>query len=306
MAPTTIDSARSHPRRRRHRRRNPGRPAARPHRDPPLRRHGVQVAGALRAPRGRLRRPRPRRVRAGAAPDAYGYDALADDLEAVLDELGDRARGARRRVDGRAHDRRAWRSRAPTASRRPCSSPRRSSPGRDEGWPAGTASPRACARTGSRGSSRRTTSPRIPETWHDTVLRVIRQRLEQHEHLDAVADALQAVPRSQPFGSLDDLGRIALPVDRGRQRRRGRPRASLRRRRALGRGARRRAAAHGGAREVAARLAGRPALQAHRRSRGFRPARCVAFRHVASRTLLGGVQNGASEGSRRSPFRGRS
>jgi hypothetical protein len=33
-----------------------------------------------------------------------------------------------------------------------------------------------------------------------------------HEHLDAVADALRAVPRSRPFTDLDDLGAIAVPT----------------------------------------------------------------------------------------------
>ena len=45
-----------------------------------------------------------------------------------------------------------------------------------------------------------------------TVLTVTRQRLEQHEHPDALADALSAVPRSQPFGSLAELGAITVPA----------------------------------------------------------------------------------------------
>ena len=52
---------------------------------------GSQGARARRAPRGRLRRARPRAARE-PAPDAYGYDALAADLLAVLDDRGiDRA-----------------------------------------------------------------------------------------------------------------------------------------------------------------------------------------------------------------------
>jgi pimeloyl-ACP methyl ester carboxylesterase len=52
----------------------------------------------------------------------------------------------------------------------------------------------------------------IPERWRESVLRAARQRLEQHEHLDAVADALEAVPRSRPFEGLDELGAIAAPT----------------------------------------------------------------------------------------------
>jgi pimeloyl-ACP methyl ester carboxylesterase len=55
-------------------------------------------------------------------------------------------------------------------------------------------------------------TPRVPEAWRDTVVQVIRQRLAQHEHPLAVADALQAVPRSRPFGSVSDLAAISAPV----------------------------------------------------------------------------------------------
>ena len=52
----------------------------------------------------------------------------------------------------------------------------------------------------------------VPERWRETVIKVIRQRLAQHEHLDAVADALRAVPRSRPFGAVADLAAIAVPT----------------------------------------------------------------------------------------------
>lgn len=52
----------------------------------------------------------------------------------------------------------------------------------------------------------------VPEAWQDTVRTVLRQRMGQHEHLGAVADALQAVPRSQPFASLEELHAIAVPT----------------------------------------------------------------------------------------------
>ena len=51
-----------------------------------------------------------------------------------------------------------------------------------------------------------------PEKWKDTLKTVLRQRLSAHEHQDAVADALHAVPRSRPFASRDDLTRIAAPT----------------------------------------------------------------------------------------------
>ena len=54
--------------------------------------------------------------------------------------------------------------------------------------------------------------PDIPESWHETVVKVTRQRLSHHEHPEAVADALRAVPRSRPFDAIDQLGAISVPV----------------------------------------------------------------------------------------------
>ncbi len=54
--------------------------------------------------------------------------------------------------------------------------------------------------------------PRVPPAWRETVIKVIRQRLALHEHPEAVADALHAVPRSRPFADVDQLGAIAMPT----------------------------------------------------------------------------------------------
>jgi len=47
-----------------------------------------------------------------------------------------------------------------------------------------------------------------PAAWRATIETVLRQRLSQHEHPGAVADALRAVPRSRPFKRLEDLGAL--------------------------------------------------------------------------------------------------
>jgi len=52
----------------------------------------------------------------------------------------------------------------------------------------------------------------VPQRWRETVATVLRQRLSAHEHPLALADALEAVPRSAPFDSLEQLAGIALPV----------------------------------------------------------------------------------------------
>jgi pimeloyl-ACP methyl ester carboxylesterase len=54
--------------------------------------------------------------------------------------------------------------------------------------------------------------PQVPEQWRDTVAKVLRQRLSAHEHPQAVADALSAVPRSRPFEAWSDLHALDLPV----------------------------------------------------------------------------------------------
>ena len=55
-------------------------------------------------------------------------------------------------------------------------------------------------------------TPDVPEKWHETIDRVLHQRLSAHEHPDALADALQAVPRSRPFERWEDLAAIDAPA----------------------------------------------------------------------------------------------
>jgi pimeloyl-ACP methyl ester carboxylesterase len=54
--------------------------------------------------------------------------------------------------------------------------------------------------------------PGVPEALRETVLTVTRQRLALHDHPEAVADALRAVPRSRPFGEVDELAALTMPV----------------------------------------------------------------------------------------------
>ena len=144
-------------------------------------------------------------------PEAYGYDLLAEDLEAVLDELG-LERPVLAGASMGAH----------TIARLAISRPDRVAgaafitpayePGRDEGVVGWDRLADGLRDGGIEGFVAAYDLTRMPETWHETVLRVIRQRLEQHQNLDAVSDALRAVPRSRPFESFDDLGRIRCPA----------------------------------------------------------------------------------------------
>lgn len=54
--------------------------------------------------------------------------------------------------------------------------------------------------------------PGVPDAMRDTVVTVLRQRLSRHEHPEAVADALEQVPRSAPFADTADLREIAAPT----------------------------------------------------------------------------------------------
>ena len=102
--------------------------------------------------------------------------------------------------------------------------------------------------------------PRVPERWRETVVKVIRQRLSAHEHLDAVADALHVVPALAPVRVGRGPGRdLGADGDR-RLRRRRRPRASAGDRGGLRRGDPGRAAGDRRAGQVAGRVAGQPAL----------------------------------------------
>jgi len=155
--------------------------------------------------------------RSSSAPsrDAYAYSDLADDLIAVLDDRGiDRAvlagasMGAHtllrvallapERVSGLVVITPAY------------SGPDAMRPERIERWDALAAGLRS---GGVEGFVEAYGEPRVgSERLARTVLTVIRQRLSEHEHPDALADALQAVPRSMPFGEVDELAAISVPV----------------------------------------------------------------------------------------------
>ena len=169
--------------------------------------------------------------RSSPAPQrtAYGYEDLQDDLEAS-------ARRARR-SNARCSPVRRWARTRCCGSR--CTRPERvaglvvitpaydpstnDDPRRLAHWDAlADGLERGASRASSRPTARRASGP-----WQETVLKVLRQRLSLHEHPEAVADALRAVPRSHPFGTVAELGAIA-PGRGRRQRRRARSWASAR------------------------------------------------------------------------------
>jgi pimeloyl-ACP methyl ester carboxylesterase len=53
---------------------------------------------------------------------------------------------------------------------------------------------------------------KVPDAMRTTIETVLRQRLAGHAHPLAVADALEAVPRSHPFERIDELSTLSVPT----------------------------------------------------------------------------------------------
>jgi 3-oxoadipate enol-lactonase len=149
--------------------------------------------------------------KSGPGPE-YTYAALADDLLAVLDDRGiDRAvlagasMGAHTLVRfALEHPERAAALIAITPAFDPDVN--------DRDWARWAALARGLREGGVDGFVAAYGEPRVPERFRDGVKLVLRQRLSAHEHPEAVADALEQVPRSHAFESWPDLDRLDLPV----------------------------------------------------------------------------------------------
>lgn len=143
--------------------------------------------------------------------DDYAYDRLAADLLAVLDDRGiDKATLAGASMG--AH----------TITRFALLHPERVaglvimtpaySPDRDPGLDRWDRLANGLRTGGVQGFVEAYGTPKVPEKWHDTIFRVLHQRLAAHAHPDALADALSAVPRSRPFETWDELAAIEAPT----------------------------------------------------------------------------------------------
>ena len=148
------------------------------------------------------------------APDAYGYDALAADLAAVLDALAlDRAVLAGTSMGSH------------TILRLALEQPERVAglvaitPAYD---PVELDDERRLARydaladglrrDGVEGYLAAYDVGRLPAAWRESIAAFVRRSVGSHEHPDAVADALRAVPRSRPFEDLHALERVECPT----------------------------------------------------------------------------------------------
>jgi pimeloyl-ACP methyl ester carboxylesterase len=154
--------------------------------------------------------------RSTAAPDpgAYGYERLALDLEAVLDALGSE-RAVLAGASMGAHTALCFALGHPERVAglgliTPSFDPSRSLSGPVlAGW---DALARGLREGGVEGFVEAYDFSEVPAEWRDTVEKVLRQRLAGHEHPAAVADALEAVPRSRPFQAIAELASIEAPT----------------------------------------------------------------------------------------------
>lgn len=144
-------------------------------------------------------------------PGAYGYDELAGDLLAVLDGLGI-GRATLAGASMGAHTIAAFALRHPERVAAACLVTPAFLPGRDPGLAQWDKLADGLREGGVDGFVAAYPFEHVPEAWRDTVEKVVRQRLAAHLHPEAVADALQAVPRSAPFAAPEDLAGIAVPT----------------------------------------------------------------------------------------------
>jgi pimeloyl-ACP methyl ester carboxylesterase len=148
------------------------------------------------------------------SPVDYGYEHLCADLEAVLDAAGVQSAvvagasmGAHTAV--RLALRRPERV-AALAVITPAFDP--SAPASESELARWDALERGLRDGGVEGFVRAYDLASVPERWRESTATVLRQRMAAHEHPEAVADALHAVPRSRPFASLDELAAIRVPT----------------------------------------------------------------------------------------------
>jgi pimeloyl-ACP methyl ester carboxylesterase len=154
------------------------------------------------------------RSSAASDPTAYDYEYLARDLEDVLDALGLK-RAILAGASMGAHTALRFALRNPTRVAglgliTPSFDPERSPDAETlANW---DALAKGLRERGVEGFVDAYDFSALPGGWRDTVERVVRQRLAAHEHPEAVADALEVVPRSRPFERIADLADVEAPT----------------------------------------------------------------------------------------------
>jgi pimeloyl-ACP methyl ester carboxylesterase len=147
------------------------------------------------------------------SPDAYGYPDLIDDLCAVVDELAlerpvlvGASMGAATALAFALKDP----ARVPALVQiTPAYTGRRTTKLDFEVW---DRMADELKRGGVEQFVKVATPDELPERWRELARRATRQRMEKHEHVDAVSDALHVVPRSRAFDGLEKLEGLEVPT----------------------------------------------------------------------------------------------
>jgi pimeloyl-ACP methyl ester carboxylesterase len=143
----------------------------------------------------------------------YAYDQLAADLEAILDDRGiERAvlAGASMGAHTLVHFALTRPERvAGLVVITPGFDPEDDRPNRFAHW---DRLANGLRENGVEGFVEAYGEPKVPEKWRETIDRVLHQRLAAHAHPDALADAIEQVPRSRPFETWEDLSAIEAPT----------------------------------------------------------------------------------------------
>lgn len=145
-------------------------------------------------------------------PDAYAYDDLVLDLEAVLDATGI-TRAVLAGVSMGAHTILALALRAPErVAGLVVITPNYDGPQDATRLARWDALAQGLRTAGVDGFLAAYGEPDVRPELRRAVSTVIRQRMSLHAHPEAVADALQALPRSSPFASVAELAAIDVPT----------------------------------------------------------------------------------------------
>jgi pimeloyl-ACP methyl ester carboxylesterase len=143
--------------------------------------------------------------------ESYDYEALAADLERVLDEAGIPAAVLAGASMG-AHTAVRFALDHPDRVLGLCLITPAFAPGDERELHRWDGLAEALRDGGVEGFLAAYGEPDVPGHFRDKAIEVLRQRLSAHDHLDAVADALEQVPRSHPFERWSDLSDVHAPT----------------------------------------------------------------------------------------------
>jgi pimeloyl-ACP methyl ester carboxylesterase len=144
----------------------------------------------------------------------YGYESLADDLQAVIEARVPSGRPVLCGSSMGAHTALTLALRDPgglagVVAIGPASDGTRAGEGELSGWDELAA---GLERGGVEGFIEVYEAQGLDPQWSETLVRIARERLSRHRHPEAVAQAMREVARSAPFDGIDALSGLRVPA----------------------------------------------------------------------------------------------